>query len=166
MPKKKRSTYRPREADAADWQRSRGREMVDLPGDEAGTRVRVVQAPHDRYRARGYIDDRQHWAAARLVQDYELGICGARDPEAKGGDGDPVTVAQVMAARAYAMAVWAMGKILSSIVIAVILCERPMREVERQQRIPDGKGSELLRSALTILADHYDGTSLKREIAA
>lgn len=155
MGKAKRNNYRPKENDAAEWQRRNGRAMVEIPGDQAGVKVRVCQPPYEGYLSRGVITDRQCWAARRLKDDYELGICGARNPEA-GGSGDPAGVAQVLAARAYAVAVQAIGKRLSLVVLASVCEELTSEQVGR--RIGERRDGvmALLRAGLDALADHYE----------
>lgn len=151
------------EMDPAEWQRSRGRAMVEeaaevTAGGMPVGKVRVCLPPVELYLRRGQITARMCAAARRLRDDYDLGICGARDPERKGGTaaGEPMSAAQLMAARAYAKAVQAVGPRLSVVLLATVCEELWASEIgARVGERRDGVMA-LLRAGLDALADHYE----------
>jgi hypothetical protein len=77
---KRKQTKRANGMDAVDWRGQHGtvvEEMTDAP-------VKRVQNPLERMWRRGAINDAQYIAGKRLHNAYALGVCAARDPEAKG----------------------------------------------------------------------------------
>src|SRR6185312_2558678 len=71
---------------------------------------RVRQQPIERYAKRQWIEPRQYTAATKLVEDYELGVWSAKNPEKTGsGRPSPISEATVMALRAYQRAVQFLG---------------------------------------------------------
>jgi len=133
------------------------REIVDGETMRAGEVVRVVQPPLDRYQKRKVITPRQHTAGARLADDYQLGVLGARDPEARGGarNAGGLTEAQLIAATAYRKAVQALGPRLSAIVLAVC-CEEMSAEKLAELRLQDPRQVlGVLKIGLDHLGDHY-----------
>jgi len=148
-----------------DW-RSQHQEVTATPSGTAGEIIRSVQSPIDRYLARKIVTMRQYAAARTLFKDYELGICGARDPDAKGGGGTgtPISEAQIMAAEAYGRAVRFMGKRLSAIVLPIV-CEQvdASRLAERMGERRDGVMA-ILRMGLDSLQDFYVGMDKGAEL--
>lgn len=123
----------------------------------SGTVIRMTQPPIARYLARGSIEKRQHIAAERLVTDYELGMLGARDPEAHSSSGapSPISEAQLMAIEAYVKAIQAVGKRLLAILIPVVLGEEDVSALARRLGKRIEGVMELLKLGLDTLADHY-----------
>jgi hypothetical protein len=135
----------------------RHRDIAEGETIRAGETIRVVQPPLDRYQKRKIITPRQHRAGAKLADDYQLGILGARDPEAKGSSGVKVGLseAQILAAEAYRKAVQAMGKRLSSIVIAVCCEEKDISVIATRRDLDPKQLMGALKIGLDHLGDHY-----------
>ena len=117
---------------------------------------RVRQQPIERYAKRQWIEPRQYTAATKLVEDYELGVWSAKNPEKTGsGRPSPISEATVMALRAYQRAVQFLGIRRCAIVLPVVCAEVDVSELAKQLKRPREGVMELLRDGLDELADHY-----------
>jgi len=136
--------------------------LITIPGDRAGTFLRVAQSPLDRYASRDEISPRQYAAGQRLRQHYELGILGISqsstfDLDRVGLTYQPdsmiMTEARLVAIERFRACVKAMGPTLAEVVTCII----------GQMRATDGNGSArryrdiaklYLAAGLDRLADH------------
>lgn len=119
--------------------------------------TRKLQPPIERYLARKLITQAQHSAAEHLLDDYELGVHGARNPEARGSSGSPspIAVAQLMALESYQLAVQRLGLIASAIVLPIVCAD--IGAAQLAQRIGAERALIMarLRDGLDVLADYY-----------
>ena len=91
---------------------------------QAGTKMYRSQIPIERYRSRGEISERQATAGLRLRNDWEIGICGARQRDILGSKAvhGPVGYSdmQLDAAMKYRDAVRVLGPAARAIVEPVV----------------------------------------------
>jgi hypothetical protein len=145
--------------------------LITIPGDRAGTFLRVAQSPLDRYASRDEISPRQYAAGQRLRQHYELGILGISqsstfDLDRVGLTYQPdsmiMTEARLVAIERFRACVKAMGPTLAEVVTCIIIDEKTAEEIG-QMRATDGNGSArryrdiaklYLAAGLDRLADH------------
>lgn len=115
------------------WRIKGGQEVVELETEAAGMPCRVIRPPVDTMRAREEIDADQHSAATRLRRDYELGVCGARDPEAVSSpDGGNIITARSIATQACQRAMAAIDVDTRGLIRGLVLEECAVSQMARQ----------------------------------
>jgi hypothetical protein len=120
-------------------------------------RVRVVQAPIDRYEKRGLITREQHIAAERYRDAYELGILGAHNPEQAGGNGGMAGyhARRLDAIRDCHRVKSALGPSLWPLIDDVIVNEKTVETIARAFGKDRVDLFAQLRLGLNILADQF-----------
>jgi hypothetical protein len=144
--------------------------LITIPGDRAGTFLRVAQSPIQRYAGRGEISERMTSAAERLYRDYTSGICGVVHADSYELSGvrtpyrpDRWTQPEhrLAALERFQAACHALGPSLASLVLAVVCDEQTVDSIAQVKsngtsaRILRDTYKHLLRAGLTVLADHY-----------
>jgi hypothetical protein len=145
--------------------------LITVPGDRAGTFLRVAQSPLDRYAARDEISPRQYAAGQRLRQHYELGILGISRSSTfdldriivrHRTDEFVLTEARLAAIEDFRGCVAAMGPTLAEVVLAIVADEKTAEAIGEMRAI-NGNGSArryrdiaklYFAAGLDRLADH------------
>jgi hypothetical protein len=129
-------------------------ETIRVPGAV----TRRAQPPIERYLKRGSITRRQHDAGEHLVDDYELGVHGAKDPDKHGnsGRGSPLSEAQLMALRAYTLALRSLHPRVQKVILAAVIEERDAKEIAAAQSLTPEGAMDILRIGLDDLARSYE----------
>ena len=144
--------------DAVDWRGQHGEVVVELTDDDAPAPVQRVQPPIERMFRRGAIDDAQYIAAKRLHNAYALGVCAARDPEAKGSGEASLSFglagATLVAIREYRDAQDAVGKRLWPYLDWVVCKDIPLSDISAKLGRNPTELTALLKVALDMLGDH------------
>ena len=156
--------------DAVDWRGQHGAVVEELTDDERPAPVARVQPPLERMWKRGAIDDAQYIAGKRLHNAYALGVCAARDPEAKGSGEASLSFglagATLVAIREYRDAQDAVGKRLWPWLDWVVNKDIPLSDLAKQLDRNPTELTALLKVALDMLGDHQSETDnrTKREV--
>jgi hypothetical protein len=156
--------------DAVDWRGQHGAVVEELTDDERPAPVKRVQPPVERMWARGALDDAQYIAAKRLHSAYALGVCAARDPEAKGSGEASLSFglagATLVAIREYRDAQDAVGKRLWSYLDWTVCKDIPLSDLAAKLGRNPTELTALLKVALDVLGDHFQETDnrTKREV--
>lgn len=148
--------------DAVDWRGQHGAVVEELTDDERPAPVARVQAPAERMWKRGAIDDAQYIAAKRLHNAYALGVCAARDPEARSSGEASLSFglagATLVAIREYKSAQVAVGKRLWPWLEWVVCKDIPLSDLAAKLERNPTELAALLKVALDILSDHQSET--------
>lgn len=150
--------------DAVDWRGQHGAVIDDevAEGDDAPVPVQRVQAPLERMWKRGAIEDAQYIAGKRLHNAYALGVCGARDPEARTSGEASLSFglagAALVAIREYREAQTAVGKRLWPFLDWVVNKDIPLSDLAKQLDRNPTELTALLKVALDMLSDHQSET--------
>jgi hypothetical protein len=148
--------------DAVDWRGQHGAVVEALTDDERPAPVQRVQAPAERMWKRGAIDDAQYIAAKRLHNAYALGVCAARDPEARSSGEASLSFglagATLVAIREYRSAQDAVGKRLWPYLDWVVNKDIPLSDLAAKLGRNPTELTALLKVALDILSDHQSET--------
>jgi ribosomal protein S5 len=117
-----------------------------------------VQSPLERYRARSQITERQYRAGQRLYASWALGVIGAHNGEAGCGAATPagMTDAQIAAVFDYCKAMDRIGGRLAMVVHTIVCDEVGASDLARETGKHTNGIMELLRCALSMLADAWD----------
>lgn len=156
--------------DAVDWRGQHGAVIDELTDDERPAPVQRVQPPAERMWKRGALDDAQYIAAKRLHNAYALGVCAARDPEAKTSGEASLSFglagATLVAIREYRAAQDAVGKRLFPYLDWVCCKDIPLSDLAVKLGRNPTELTALLKVALDILSDHQQETDnrTKREV--
>jgi hypothetical protein len=156
--------------DAVDWRGQHGAVVEELTDDEHPAPVARVQAPLERMWKRGAIDDAQYIAGKRLHNAYALGVCGARDPEARTSGEASLSFglagAALVAIREYREAQTAVGKRLWPWLDWVVNKDIPLTDLAKQLERNPTECTALLKVALDMLGDHQSemDNRTKREV--
>jgi hypothetical protein len=144
--------------DAVDWRGQHGAVIDELTDDEQPAPVQRVQPPIERMWKRGALDDAQYIAAKRLHNAYALGVCGARDPEARTSGEASLSFglagAALVAIREYRSAQDAVGKRLWPFLDWVVNKDIPLSDLAKQLDRNPTELTALLKVALDMLSDH------------
>lgn len=144
--------------DAVDWRGQHGAVVDELTDDEQPAPVQRVQPPIERMWKRGALDDAQYIAAKRLHNAYALGVCGARDPEARTSGEASLSFglagAALVAIREYREAQTAVGKRLWPWLDWVVNKDIPLSDLAKQHDRNPTELTALLKVALDMLSDH------------
>jgi hypothetical protein len=144
--------------DAVDWRGQHGAVVEELTDDERPAPVKRVQPPIERMWSRGALDDAQYIAAKRLHNAYALGVCAARDPEAKGSGEASLSFglagATLVAIREYKSAQTAVGKRLWCYLDWTVCRDIPLSDLSAKLKRNPTELTALLKVALDILGDH------------
>lgn len=155
---KRRQTKIANSRDAVDWRGQHGAVIDELTDDERPVPVQRVQAPAERMWKRGAIDDAQYIAAKRLHNAYALGVCAARDPEARSSGEASLSFglagATLVAIREYRSAQDAVGKRLWPFLDWVVNKDIPLSDLAKQLDRNPTELTALLKIALDMLSDH------------
>lgn len=155
---KRRQTKIANSRDAVDWRGQHGAVIDELTDDERPVPVQRVQAPAERMWKRGAIDDAQYIAAKRLHNAYALGVCAARDPEARSSGEASLSFglagATLVAIREYRSAQDAVGKRLWPVLDWVVNKDIPLSDLAKQLDRNPTELTALLKIALDMLSDH------------
>lgn len=156
--------------DAVDWRGQHGAVVEELTDDERPAPVKRVQPPIERMWSRGALDDAQYIAAKRLHNAYALGVCAARDPEAKTSGEASLSFglagATLVAIREYREAQDAVGKRLWPWLDWVACKDIPLADLAKKLERNPTECTALLKVALDILGDHFSemDNRTKREV--
>jgi len=156
--------------DAVDWRGQHGAVVNELTDDERPAPVKRVQPPIERMWTRGALEDAQYIAAKRLHNAYALGVCGARDPEARTSGEASLSFglagAALVAIREYRDAQTAVGKRLWPFLDWVVNKDIPLSDLAKQLDRNPTELTALLKVALDMLGDHQSETDnrTKREV--
>lgn len=125
-------------------------------------RGRLIQAPLDRFAARGSITGRMYSAGLQLKADFEIGLLGGRESSGefvlgiKGGPDKPwIPDIQIDAMTRFKRAMKALGAHVGAVVVAVCCYERDVAQIAREQSRNRDKVMGVLEDGLKTLADHY-----------
>jgi hypothetical protein len=144
--------------DAVDWRGQHGAVIEELTDDERPEPVKRVQPPVERMWSRGALDDAQYIAAKRLHNAYALGVCAARDPEAKGSGEASLSFglagATLVAIREYKSAQTAVGKRLWPYLDWTVCKDIPLSDLSAKLKRNPTELTALLKVALDMLGDH------------
>ena len=144
--------------DAVDWRGQHGAVVNELTDDERPAPVKRAQPPIERMWTRGALEDAQYIAAKRLHNAYALGVCGARDPEARTSGEASLSFglagAALVAIREYRDAQTAVGKRLWPFLDWVVNKDIPLSDLAKQLDRNPTELTALLKVALDILSDH------------
>jgi hypothetical protein len=144
--------------DAVDWRGQHGAVVAELTDDDRPAPVARVQPPTERMWKRGAIDDAQYIAAKRLHNAYALGVCAARDPEAKTSGEASLSFglagATLVAIREYRSAQDAVGKRLWPYLDWVVNKDIPLSDLAVKLGRNPTELTALLKVALDMLSDH------------
>lgn len=147
--------------DAVDWRGQHGAVIDDEvgEGDDAPVPVKRLQPPLERLWARGNIDDAMYAAGKRLHDAYALGVCGARNPEARSSGEASLSFglagAQLVAIEEYRGAKLAAGKRLWCWLDWIVCQDIPIADIAAKLKRNPTECTALLKVALEIVSDHY-----------
>lgn len=160
--------------DAVDWRGQHGAVIVeDAPAvteEDRPAKVQRLQPPLERLWVRGTVDDAQYLAGKRLHDAYALGVCGARNPEARSSGEASLSFglagAQLVALEEYRGAKLAAGKRLWCWLDWIVCQDLPIADVAAKLKRNPTECTALLKVALDIVSDHYSDTDnrTKREV--
>jgi hypothetical protein len=159
LKEKRKQTKLADKRDAVDWRGQHGAIVDEMTDDERPEPVKRVQPPIERMWKRGILDDAQYIAAKRLHNAYALGVCGARDPEAKSSGEAALSFglagAALVAIREYREAQDAVGRRLWPFLDWVVNKDIPLSDLSKQLDRNPTELTALLKIALDILSDHH-----------
>jgi hypothetical protein len=125
-------------------------------------RGRLIQTPLDRLFVRNSITQRQFSAGAKLKEDFEVGMLGAKDAEgnfALGIRGQAnhawVPDVQLDAIRRFKQAMIAVGAHVGAVLVAFCCYDRDVVKIAVQQGRNRDKVMGIVEAGLDTLADHY-----------
>jgi hypothetical protein len=147
--------------DAVDWRGQHGAVIDDEvgEGDDTPVPVKRLQPPLERLWARGHVDDTMYAAGKRLHDAYALGVCGARNPEARSSGEASLSFglagAQLVAIEEYRGAKLAAGKRLWHWLDWIVCQDIPIADIAAKLKRNPTECTALLKVALEIVSDHY-----------
>jgi hypothetical protein len=158
--------------DAVDWRGQHGAVIDDEvgEGDDAPVPVKRLQPPLERLWTRGHVDDAMYAAGKRLHDAYALGVCGARNPEARSSGEASLSFglagAQLVAIEEYRGAKLAAGKRLWHWLDWIVCQDIPIADIAAKLKRNPTECTALLKVALEILSDHFSeiDNRTKREV--
>lgn len=146
--------------DAVDWRGQHGAVVEELTDDERPAPVARVQAPIERLQRRGVIDDGLYRSGLRMRSAYDLGVCGARDPEAKSSGEARLSFglagAQIAAIQEWRQANAALGKRLSPYIDWIVCKDVNVSDLAKQLGRNPTEIIALLKVSLEVLSDHFE----------
>jgi hypothetical protein len=153
-----------------DWRGQHGEVVAELTEDERPVPVARVQPPLERMWKRGAIDDAQYIAGKRLHEAYALGLCGARNPEARSSGEASLSFglagAQLIALQEYREAKAALGVRLWPYLDWVVCKDVSLSDLAKELGRNPTELTALLKVGLDILSDHFSDTDsrTRREV--